>query len=175
MVAHQQHALVAEARRQPLGLVAEPHAAETVVERDAVEKAHRVLVDRRQPVDVERREHGRVPRVQVQHAARLRRLAVHRAVDCPGGRIGRAGAVHRGIVVRVEQQQFARADAREMAPERVDQKPAAGIVDRAAEMVGDTLVQAEARAPAKRRGEIDAEVVMRIGFGRRRVAFDDGY
>ena len=83
---------------------------------------------------------------------------VQRAVDAPGGRIRRVGALHDGRIVDVEQEQVAGLDAGEMPPAGVDQDAPALGVEGEAEMVGDRLVPAEARRQPERRRQIDARL-----------------
>src|SRR3546814_15956215 len=51
VIAHDHHRLVAEPGDHALGLVAQPHAVIAVVDRDAAEEAHGVLVDRQDAAD----------------------------------------------------------------------------------------------------------------------------
>ena len=55
--------------------------------------------------------------------------------------------------LRVDQQQLAGPDEREMAPARVHQEARAGVVHRQTEVVGHRLVQVVPRRPAKRTGQ----------------------
>ena len=120
-----------------------PHAVEPVVDGDAAEEAHGVLIDRRQRGVFQRGEHRGVMRMDMHQAARLRHLAVDRAVQAPGGRIGRVGAVHGFGIIGIDQQQFAGADAGEMPAVRVHQEPRAVVGHRVAEVVGDALVHVQ--------------------------------
>src|SRR3546814_13600224 len=58
VIAHDHHRLVAEPGDHALGLVAQPHAVIAVVDRDAAEEAHGVLVDRQDAAVLHAGPHG---------------------------------------------------------------------------------------------------------------------
>ena len=89
-------------------------------------------------------------------------------MQVPGGGVWRTGACDRGFVARVQQQQLAGTDAREMPSVRIHQEAAAVFRDGKAEMVGDRLVPVEPGRPAKCRGQVGTG----LGFGRRYDSHD---
>ncbi len=105
------------------------------------------------------REHRSVDRVHMHDAARMRHVAVDRAVQAPGGRVRRVGTGERLGIVGVDKQQVARLDAREMHLVGVHQELRAVSVDGEREMVGDRLVHIQPRRPAEGTGQIDALLV----------------
>ncbi len=102
MIAQDQQVVIADASPEPLALFAQSHAVEPVVDGDPLIEAHRVLVDRRHRGVAQGRQHGRVLRMDVQDAAGLRQIAMHGAVNGPGGRIGCVRPVHRRRIAGVE-------------------------------------------------------------------------
>ena len=92
-------------------------------------------------------------------AARMRHIAVDRAMQTPGGRIRRVRAGKRLGIVGVDQQQIARLDAREMHLVGIHQESGAVVVDGQRKMVGHRLVHVEPHRPAEGAGEIDALLV----------------
>ena len=79
---------------------------------------------------------------------------MQRAVHGPGRRVGRVVAVHHVLVVRIEEQQVAGLDGREVLPTRVEQELAAVAGDDRAEVVADALAPAELVADAEGGREI---------------------
>ena len=151
---------IGEQLRAALALLLEGQPAVILVDNLARPVEHgRVLVDRRQPGVGERGEHGRMDRMHMHDAARMRHVAVDGAVQSPGGRVGRVGAAQRLGVVGVDEQQVARLDAREMHLVRVHQEFRAVVVDGEREMVGHRFMHVEPGRPAEGAGEIDALLV----------------
>ncbi len=94
--------------------------------------------------------------VGVQDATGLWQALVQLGMQIPGSRIGRVGALRGGLAGRVEQQQLAGADAREMRTNPIEQKTMRLARQHGAEMVGDRFVHAQPGGPAKGRCQVDA-------------------
>jgi len=176
VIAHDQH-LLARVAQQPRAagtLVLEGQSAIGLVDDMAVVESGTVLVDGRQAAVLETGEHGGMDRMHVHGAARLGAMPVQAAMQAPGGRVRRVGAVHRVGVGRVHLDQVAGADAREMALVGVHQEARAVLVDGEAEMVGHRLVHAQPRGPAERGGEIHAVLPVlhvRVQVGHAHMSF----
>ena len=89
---------------------------------------------------------------------------LQRAVDRPGGRIDPAALVL-GRLMGVEQQQVRRAQLRPVAAVGVQEELRAVVADRRAEVVGDALVEVEARGPAEAGGQVAAKLGLPGGQG----------
>ena len=168
MVLEEQDRLVAQRRGDPLALVArQGEAAIAVVVGDPAPEPGAILVDRQHAAVLEAGEGGGVGHVRVQDAADFRAQAMQRAVDAPGGRVGRVGPVHHRGIVDIQQEQVAGGDPGEMTPARIDQDAAATGVEGQAEMVGHRLMPAEPCGEPECGGKIDPRLP--IAYGRELV------
>ena len=79
----------------------EGHAAVMVVDDLPIEEHGRVLIDGRQGAVGQTGQHRGVHGMDMHHATGMRAGAVDGAVQAPGGRVGRIGAVQRVGVARV--------------------------------------------------------------------------
>jgi hypothetical protein len=104
--------------------------------------------------------------MQMHDAAGLGQALVQPGVQVPGGRIGCIGPLQRRRVLRIEQEEVARADARKVASTRVDEKLRPR--DRETQVIRDRFMHVEACEPAERGGEIDAFLVQ-WACGRERL------
>ncbi len=125
---------------------------EVTVVRDPVVEPTRRLVEHEELEVAQAGQRRRVRHVSVQHAARVRHMAVQMRVEEPRGRIG-VGAGPRGV----EQQQLARPHAREVPPARIEEELPAVVGDGDTEMVGDALVEIEPGRPAERGRQLAAQ------------------
>ena len=167
VIAHHHHHLVAEKGGQPLGLVAEPHSVKPVIDRHPVVEPRRGLIDRRKNRVLHRTERRRVMRMQMDDAAGLRIVAVHRAMDRPcRGVDPRPDLVIE--MARIDKKHVACLQFREMNPERVHQEHLTVIRHGVGKMVGDPLMHALAGGPAEYRGQIAACLIEIGGDGAHR-------
>ena len=144
MIAQDDPPLVAKRANQALALlVVVRDALIAQIDGDPVVIARRVLLDRLDVGIGQGGDRGRVRRMDMEDAARLRDGGVDVTVNAPRGRIGRVRAIHRVLVVGVEQQQLARLDPREMPPSGVHEELLAVGRDGQAEVVCHGLVPAQ--------------------------------
>ena len=158
VIAHHHHRLVAENGRQPFGLVAEPHAVESVIDGDPVVETRRRLVDGRKLRRFQRAERGRVMRMKMHDAARLRVVAVHRPMDRPGGGVDMR--LHRPRPeTGIDKKHVACLQLREMNAEGVHQEHLPVIRNGIGEMVGNALMHVLANGPAENGRQIAARLI----------------
>ena len=167
MIAHHHHHLVAKEGGQPLRLVAEPHPIKPVIDRNPVVEPRRGLVDCRKDRALHRAKRRRVMRMQMDDAAGLRVVAVHRAMNRPG-----CGVDMRPDLViemaRIDKKHVACLEFREMNPKGVHQEHLAVIRNGVGKMVGDPLMHALAGGPAENRGQVAACLIEISGDGAHR-------
>jgi hypothetical protein len=159
VVGEEEHALVAEHRRQPVALGGIHHEPVVrVVIGDVVIEAQGVLLDHLQPAVLEQRQRGRVRHVRMQDARCLGILQVDPGMDIERGLLERALPLQ-DAALGIQGEQVRRGDLAPVQPVGVE-KEALAVGKHQREVVAHALVQVHPDRHAEGRGEVHARCAL---------------